>query len=259
MKRRGLWTDLPTGYPVATLTEAGHDERLTATHDFTFEQARGSYCLQASYKIWLPGSTFSYDRSDILGRTASFNGVVHKIPLSNSLGTYVLVHFHYPRRARQPGKIMCKILCEDNIIGCTWRMTFIWLRKTSTNAPKKQASKNHPLQTIPESGRLDFVAMYILGPRPKALDANKVALVVTDSYSKLARALPTSNMSAPHVASFFMDNYTIPYGILCICWQITKHILEVSSSFLGSKHQMTIACHRITGRLKSSTRRQSPN
>lgn len=63
------------------------------------------------------------------------------------------------------------------------------------------------------SGSLEFGAMDIVGPLPKTTQGIQHISVISDCYSKLARAVPTSRTTATHVANVSIDHFLISYSI----------------------------------------------
>ena len=55
--------------------------------------------------------------------------------------------------------------------------------------------------------------MDLVGPLPKTRSGKRFVLVMTDRYSKLARAVALSKTTAPHVAAAFLNDWVFPYGI----------------------------------------------
>lgn len=69
------------------------------------------------------------------------------------------------------------------------------------------------MQLILTAGPLDFVAMDLLVPIPKSKKGYVSALVITDRFSKLARAAPMRTTTADVVADAIPENWFLPYGI----------------------------------------------
>jgi hypothetical protein len=77
---------------------------------------------------------------------------------------------------------------------------------------KKQKRTRH-LKLFPPSDPLEQVAIDILGPLPKTKRGHQYILVVTDWYSKLARAAPLRGVTAHEIAATFVDLWVASYGI----------------------------------------------
>ena len=60
---------------------------------------------------------------------------------------------------------------------------------------------------------LELVAIDILGQLPKTTGGYAYVLVITDCYSKLARAIPLRRVTAPIVADAFLTHWVYAYGI----------------------------------------------
>lgn len=48
---------------------------------------------------------------------------------------------------------------------------------------------------------------------PRIVNRNQYEIVVTDKYSKITRAIPTSRTSSSYVANVFFAFCVVPYGI----------------------------------------------
>lgn len=96
-------TELPEILTIATSTESEYDRPSLTTHDLVQEQAKDSYCPQASPTVGLPGSRINYDRKGLLVRTAVIDGEVQKV-IPTSLQPSLLYHLIYPGLARHPGE-----------------------------------------------------------------------------------------------------------------------------------------------------------
>lgn len=103
------------------------------------------------------------------------------------------------------------------------RLQYYWLRMannfyTYTNvrdcrecAWNRPADKNRrPVQLFPGCIPLELEAMDILRLLRKTLKGNHFVLVMTDWYSKLTRALPTSETTVLHIVLLFVDIF--PFG-----------------------------------------------
>lgn len=69
------------------------------------------------------------------------------------------------------------------------------------------------LQFFPASSLLELVPIDNLGALPCTVSGNQYVIVMTDRYSKLARAMPSDKTSSPNVANLFFDSWVVPYGI----------------------------------------------
>ena len=55
--------------------------------------------------------------------------------------------------------------------------------------------------------------MDLIGPLPTTTAGKRFILVITDRFTKLARAAATSETTAAHVAALLLNNWIYPYGI----------------------------------------------
>lgn len=68
------------------------------------------------------------------------------------------------------------------------------------------------LQLFPVEGSLRFFAIDILPPLPKTRQRSQYGLAITERYSKLKRAIATSNSTASHVENLFFDHRIVLFG-----------------------------------------------
>lgn len=66
-----------------------------------------------------------------------------------------------------------------------------------------KAKHSCQLQLLPPSTALNFIAMDILDPVPRIHLGNQFEVIITDSYSKLTRNVPTQTVSSTHVTYIF--------------------------------------------------------
>lgn len=69
------------------------------------------------------------------------------------------------------------------------------------------------LQIFPASVLLVFVAMTVLGLLAKTRQDNQPIVALMHRYSKLTRAVPTSETSPTHMDEIFLQNWIIPFGV----------------------------------------------
>ena len=104
------------------------------------------------------------------------------------------------------------------------------------------------LTLFPAAGPLEFVAMDLYGPLPKATHGNRPILVITDRFTKLCRAIPLQTTQAHQVAQAFLDAPVYPYGMPNTLLtdngpQFTAKFFEAVCGLLGILHVLTTAYH----------------
>ena len=182
---------------------------------FINEQRNDVECNQYANFVGLPGSQFVYDREGYLSRVSKVDGALQRV-VPRSLRIRLLYLAHYPRLQGHPGaRRMYDSLRQDFY----WRFmandVFETVRRCLSCAKSKGTSKQAQrfLKLFPANGPFEFVAMDILGPLPKTSHGKQYVLVITDRYTKLARAIPMKKTTAPLVAAAFLQNWIYPYGI----------------------------------------------
>lgn len=78
----------------------------------------------------------------------------------------------------------------------------------------EQNRRKRHLQLFLAAEPLAFIALDVLGTQPQTKNGNIFILLITDRKWKLKRANPASKMTDAHVASFLLDHWIVPYGIL---------------------------------------------
>lgn len=83
--------------------------------------------------------------------------------------------------------------------------------------------------------------MSLFGPPLPTKNGNTYIVVITDSYSKLGRAIPSSKMTATHVVYVSLDPRVLPYGIpdhllMDSGSQFVSKFFAALCGFLGMKH-----------------------
>lgn len=94
------------------------------------------------------------------------------------------------------------------------------------------------MQLFTESRLLDSVAIDIVEPFPKTAQKYRNHLIITDRYTILTRAVPTSKTTGKHTANHFMKHCLTPYGIPTYFFtdsgmQVVKHFFVAVCALLG--------------------------
>lgn len=85
-------------------------------------------------------------------------------------------------------------------ISCTWN--------------RRNNKKQQKLQLFSSAGSLDFVAIDILRALPKTERGNEYTVEITNRYSKLSTAIPTTKITTTTNANIFMERWLANLGIL---------------------------------------------
>ena len=178
-------------------------------------QAEDKECMIMRQKLESESCPPYYeDERGIIVRKAPIDGVV-QIFLTRSLRQRALFLAHHTPVAGHPG-ITRQFY--------TMRQQFFWpsmaadIRNVSRNchacAKERVKLRSHqaPMKLFPATEPLEFVAIDILGPLPKAKDGSRYLLVMTDRFSKLTRAVPLKSISALKVAQAFVRHWVLAYG-----------------------------------------------
>lgn len=107
--------------------------------------------------------------------------------------------------------------------------------KCARNLTNKR--KTQYLKLFPAGSALQIIAMDIRSPEPKTENGNKFLVAMTDQYSKLTRAMPTSKTRATLMATMFFQNSIVPFGIAAYLLtdngtKFVRHFFETICDFL---------------------------
>lgn len=103
---------------------------------------------------------------------------------------------------------------------------------------------------------LDFMAINILEPLQRTEAGNQFIVIVTDTYTKLERMIPTAKIMSTHVSNIFFNDWMIPNGIPDTVLSVNgqKFICKFFTSswfFVGTTKPTTKALYSQTnGQLK---------
>ena len=217
------------------------------------EQASDAFCQAKAATVGHSASDFFYDRHGVLVRRSTLDGALQAV-VPSSLRPRVLNMAHYPKLAGHPG---------TRRMYDTMRRSFYWplmandihkLVRSCQSCAKAKGAKHkhqHKLKLFPAAGPLEEVAMDILGPLPKSEAGNRFVLVITDRYSKMARAIPMQDTTTKDVAQVFVEHWVYPYGIPNKLLtdngpQFESKLFAAICQFLGVKHSTTTAYHPQT-------------
>lgn len=78
---------------------------------------------------------------------------------------------------------------------------------------RSQMQLPEKIGTIPPADPLKFVAICILGPPSTSKASEKLAVIKTNRYTKLTRAIPTTTIASSQVPNIFSNDWVIHYGI----------------------------------------------
>lgn len=176
-----------------TATRGEDDNHPITAQDFIREQGKDLYCRSVSSTLGYLGLTYKYDRNGCLTCTSQIDGATQKV-VPTSLTARLLYHAYYHIFPSHPGgksiydRMKREYYCRHNA-GDVFTAV-----KDCPECPKSKPSdkSRRPLQPFPTSGPLELVGMDILRQLLKTLNGNRYVLEMTDRYSLLTRAVPTS-------------------------------------------------------------------
>lgn len=217
--RRGHWQSVRSTLPEVAETVWATKKQMETTETPTFEnvmlaQAWDPECQTASQIVGFPGSLFTYHCNRVLVRQVPVDKALQKyFPIS--LWTHIPYFSHYVTLTGHPRK---------GLMFDARRHHLIWLH-IANNVPTTMKNGRLrlgdgfrviytcKLQLFSVSEPLVPVAIDILGPLQKPALSSQHAFIMTECYSKPTFAVPTRKCTSAHLATIFVDNWTLLYGI----------------------------------------------
>ena len=108
-----------------------------------------------------------------------------------------------------------------------------------------------PLKLFPASAPLEYVAVDILGPLPRANSGHRFILVMTDRFSKLTRAIAMRTCTGLTVSKAFLEYWVFAYGAPTQLLtdngsQFASDLFTFTCSHLGVRNMFTTTYHPQT-------------
>ena len=108
-----------------------------------------------------------------------------------------------------------------------------------------------PLKLFPANAPLEYVAVDILGPLPRASSGHRFILVMTDRFSKLTRAVAMRTCTALAVSKAFLEYWVFAYGAPTQLLtdngsQFASGLFAFTCSHLGVRNMFTTTYHPQT-------------
>jgi len=115
----------------------------------------------------------------------------------------------------------------------------------------KLRTHQSPLTLFPANSPLEYVAIDILGPLPRASSGHRFVFVMTDRFSKFSRAVLMRTITETNVAKVFLEHWIFAYGapmnvITDNGSQFTAQIFEFFCLHMGVRHALTTTYHPQT-------------
>lgn len=174
------------------------------------KQVNNSNCPQASTKVRFPWLAESYNRNGFFRKLRLLTDQYRKPLLCQCWHPCCTspITWHWPDTR---AKDVCTTWWEGSITGCIQQTMYTRLQGARKCVWSKHSKKHRRhLQLILVSEPVDLDAMYFLERLLKTSNQNQFLSVMTDRYSKLIRAAPTSKISAAHIALMILDHWIIP-------------------------------------------------
>ena len=234
------------------------DEHSTPPGEVTMSalreaQANDRYCKHIRASLDIPGTPFGVTHQDILVRRSPLDGSLQKV-VPFSLIPTVLYNAHYPVHAGHPGGTRMYETIRKEYYWRSMANDIFQAAKDCRSCAKvrgTRGNKQHLMELFPAVDPLAFVAMDIVGPFVKTQNGHTNVLVITDRFSKIARAIPLKKTTAAEVAAAFLENWICPYGMPEYLLtdngpQFVARTFEFLTVMLGVVHVRTTAYHPQT-------------
>ena len=170
--------------------------------------------MMAARTLGNPGSRFDVDRYGFLVRKSPLDGTQQRV-VPKRLRAKILYLAHHPRLVRRPGGTrMYSNLRREYYWPHMANDAFSTIRNCAPCAATWGTLVRHQkdLKLFPAAGRLDFVAMDLLGPSPKTTHGNRHVLFMTDRFTKLTRSILLRTTTASVVANAVLGNWVYVFG-----------------------------------------------
>lgn len=161
-----------------------------------------------------PGSAYSYDTNGYFVRVARLDGSLQKL-VQRTLQAKILYLSDYTVLVGEPGaRRMYEIMRLEMYWPHMENYVYATLKDCLSCASTIGTVYNHRknLRLLLASGRLDFVAMNVLGPLPKTECGSQFVVAMTDRLLKLSGEVSTTKTAASHRGSIFLDHCVFQYG-----------------------------------------------
>lgn len=131
------------------------------------------------------------------------------------LGLRILRLYHYSLLAGHPGeRLMYDTMRQEVYSPHMSNHRYVTVKDCQSCASNWRDSKRHrELHLFPPTAPLEVVAIDILGPLLKIKTEYQFIVVMTDRFSKLAKATPTAKTTAKTLAQIFLNDWMANFGI----------------------------------------------
>lgn len=178
------------------------------------KQVADSHPRHAALHIGAPHSEFCADCRGILARKSLLDMSV-RVVVPASQHRRILYLCSFWSTVGRPGKWRMYDTCRRKIcwsymasdVQRTVARCVCCVRTASGYCRKKR------LLQVPPFNLIDFVAMNIHDPSPNTQQSNQLIIAISNHYSKLKRAIPTSKISSTHMAEIFFEIRIAPFCI----------------------------------------------
>ena len=203
-----------------------------SVEEMVAEQAADKYCQHAFREVAdRPDTQFAFDQHGVLVRRAALDGSL-QIVVPRTLRRRLLELAHHAPITAHPGRSkMYQTLRRDFY----WPSMSVDIHNVvedcdscARNRSKDQRNI-YPMKLFPATKPLEYVAMDILGPLPKTKHGRRFVLVITDRFTKLAKAVSLRTITSLSVAKAFCDCWIFNYGIPKVL--LTDNGTQFTSSF----------------------------
>lgn len=196
------------------MTAETNDVELPTIADFLLARRKDAFC---NYMIQLLGTLnclLIFDKNEVLVRQAPLDGSIYELPLI-SLQPIILYLVYYSTSVGHRGVRRMYDSLRREYYWCIMAADVYITVQSCTDCPRLEMKFRllRRLDLFPPNGSLEFVAIDILGPLPRTSSSNKFVFIITYMYSKVKRAVPTTNITSTQAANIFLNHWAIPYSI----------------------------------------------
>lgn len=200
-----------------TMTATFGDVKLPTTSEFIRTRNKGTFCKENETTFWNIKFSFFFWAEYTPLIHAAFDGSLQRLVLL-SLRPTILYWVHHSTSVGHPNPNKCVMyyfLRRDfywpNLIVDVYNTVLFCLHSPWMGTLFRH---EHKFELFRATSALKFVLIYILGEIQRTASDNHLMVIISERYSKLTRAIPTTKITSTQVANIFFTNWIISHYFL---------------------------------------------
>jgi len=188
----------------------------TPLGELSQKQADDEFCQEVKQLLDTSESTRFYQNADGLACREGQRAGTQQLLIPLSLVKDVLRAEHSSPLAAHPGGSRMSQTLRDHYYWPSLAAdVFGWVAACPTCAKNRLmgTQSTAPMRLFPATAPFAALGIDLLGPLPRTPEGYEYILVICDRFTKVMRAVPLKDISAPDVLSAFLDTWVASYGI----------------------------------------------